>query len=92
MSDREIKLQISRQLMDAGKLEWTDLDGKKATLDERIADELGVAYGMTPRFRWPKSVAPKLPTWWERRRMDLADTLRAIADRVWYVNQHEHCD
>ena len=97
MSDENVRVEtgevsVSQQLLNEGKIEFTDLDGKKATLDERVADELGVAYGMTPRYRWPEPVEPKPPTWWQRRRIRLADRFRSLANRIWYVDQHAECD
>jgi hypothetical protein len=67
----------------------TDLDGKTATLDEAMMDQLHQAYGGEPRYRWPEPVPPEPPTRSQRLRRWIADRLRSAADRIWYVDTYE---
>lgn len=74
---------ISSQLLEQSNLTATDLDGKTATLDERIADELASAYLGTPsKYRWPEPLPPTpiARVWRVRRRV--AEWLRGVADRI----------
>ena len=79
-------VMVSRQLLEQSNLTATDLDGKTATFDERIADELAASYdpNYVSKYRWPEYVPPVVVPLTRRQllRKWIADHLRSIAGRI----------
>lgn len=79
-------VMVSQQLLEQSNLTATDLDGKTATFDERMTDELAAAYDpeYVSKYRWPEYVPPVVvpPTRRQLARKWIADRLRSVAWKI----------